>query len=108
MDPVISEINKLCQTPSYYRFADKKVRLGQAFWYLISMDGLEIAATALCSTLACPTCECPGTELDRTDKVYPPRKTVDVQQAVEKAREELLDEDGNIKDRCKGKVSVEM
>jgi hypothetical protein len=32
----------------YYRFADKVVRPGRAFWHLLSMDGAEIAAAALC------------------------------------------------------------
>ena len=30
MDPVFAEINDLCKTASYYKWADKKVRLGQA------------------------------------------------------------------------------
>ena len=104
MDPVIAEINELCKTARYYRWADKKVRLGQAFWHIISLDGLEIAATALSSTMECPTCECPKGELDRTDKLYPVRSTADVHAGVEKARAELLNRDGSIKDRCIGKV----
>ena len=79
MDPVIAEINELCKTARYFRWADKLVRLGQAFWHIISLDGLEIAATALSSTMECPTCECPKDELDRTDKLYPVRSTADVQ-----------------------------
>ncbi len=47
--PVITEINDLCKTPGCYRWADKMVRLGLAFWH-ISLDGLEIAAAALSST----------------------------------------------------------
>ena len=41
MDPAIAEINELCKSARYYRWADKKVRLGQAFsgWNIISMDG---------------------------------------------------------------------
>ena len=104
MDPVIAEINELCKTAKYYRWADKLVRLGLAFWHIISMDGLEIAATALSSTMECPTCECPKDELDRTDKLCPVRSTADVQAGVEKARAELLNRDGTIKDRCVGKV----
>ncbi len=73
MDPVIAEINELCKTARYYHWADKLVCLGLAFWHIISMDGLEIAATALSSTMVCPTCECPREELDRTDKLYPVR-----------------------------------
>jgi hypothetical protein len=99
MDPVIAEINELCKTARYYRWADKLVRLGMAFWHIISLGGLEIAATALSSTM-----ECPKDELDRTDKLYPVRSTSDVQAGVEKARAELLNRDGSIKDRCKGKV----
>ncbi len=106
MDPVIAEINDLCKTPRYYRWADKMVRLGLAFWHIISLDGLEIAAAALSSTMECPTCECPKEELDRTDKLYPVRSTSDVRAGVEKARAraELLNSDGTIKDQCIGKV----
>jgi hypothetical protein len=104
MDPVIAEINELCKNAKYYRWADKLVRPGMAFWHIISMDGLEIAATALSSTMMCPTCDCPREELDRTDKLYPVRITADVRAGVEKARAELLNRDGSIKDRCIGKV----
>ena len=104
MDPVIAEINDLCKTPRYYRWADKMVCLGLAFWHIISLDGSEIAAAALSSTMECPTCECPKEELDRTDKLYPVRNTADVRAGVEKARAELLNRDGTIKDRCIGKV----
>ncbi len=100
MDPVIAKINELYKTARYYRWADKMVLLGQAFWHIISMDGLEIAATALSNTMVCPTCECPKEELDRTDKLYPTRSTKDVRVGVEKARVELMSRDGSIKDRC--------
>ncbi len=85
MDPVIAEINERCKIPRYYRWAHKLVRLGQAFWHIISTDGLEIEATALSSTITCPTCECPKDELDRTDKLYPVRSTADVRTGVELA-----------------------
>ncbi len=51
MDPVIAEIKELCKTAKYYRWADNLVRPGMAFWHIISMDWLEIAATALSSHL---------------------------------------------------------
>jgi hypothetical protein len=51
MDPVITEINKLCKTARYYRWAGKLGSLGMAFWHIISMDSLEIAASALSSTM---------------------------------------------------------
>ena len=86
MDPVIAEINELCKTARYYRWADKLVRLGCAFWHIISMDGLEIAATALSNTMECPTCECPKDELHRTDKLCPVRSSAKVGAGVEKAK----------------------
>ena len=49
MDPVVAEINELCSQDRYFRFADRKVRVGRCFWHMLSMDGLEIAATTLCS-----------------------------------------------------------
>jgi len=54
--------------------------------------------------MECPTCECPKEELDRTDKLYPVRNTADARAGVEKARAELLNRDGTIKDRCIGDV----
>jgi hypothetical protein len=104
MDPVIAEINELCKTARYYRWADKLVRLGCAFWHIISMDGLEIAATALSNTRECPSCDCPKDELSRTDKLYPVRSSAEVGAGVEKARQELLNRDGSIKQRCIGQV----
>ena len=80
------------------------VRLGLAFWHIISLDGLEIAAAGLSSTMECPTYECPKEEMDRTDKLYPVRSTSDVRAGVEKALAELLNRDRTIKDRCIGKV----
>jgi hypothetical protein len=71
MDPVVEEINQLCSEDNYFRFADGKVRLGRCFWHLLSMDGLEIAATTMCSTDECPVCEVPKDELDKTDVSYP-------------------------------------
>ena len=85
MDPVIAEINELCAEDKYFRFADKKVRQGRCFWHLLSMDGLEIAATTMCNTDNCPVCECPKDELDRTDFLYPLRDSATVKARVEAA-----------------------
>ena len=73
MDYVIADENELCKEKLYLRFADKKVRLVQFFHYFTSMDGLEIAATALTSTKDCPTCECPRHLLGKTNRLYPIR-----------------------------------
>ena len=56
MYPIIAAINKLCKPEKYYRWADKLVRFGMAFWHIICMDGLEIVVTALSSIMICPTC----------------------------------------------------
>ena len=95
--PIIEEVNALIKEPFYLRFADRKVRLCQAFYHFCSMDGEEVAATLMCSTSDCPVCECPKDELDRTDVVYPLRNTSKVRAAVYDAREELLEEDGTVK-----------
>ena len=104
MDPVVAEINELCSQDRYFRFADRKVRVGRCFWHMLSMDGLEIAATTLCSADECPVCECPKGELERTDFLWPLRTLGKVKKQVETARAELLDGNGNIRDRCIGRV----
>jgi len=56
MDYVIADENELCKEGQYFRFADKKVRFVKFFHFFTSMDGLELAASALTSTRDCPTC----------------------------------------------------
>lgn len=104
--PIIDEVNEICSKNAYYRFADKLVRQGRGFWHLLSMDGAEIAAATMCSTDNCPTCECPKSELDNTEYTYNLRHTQSVRLAVEKARAELLNADGTIKDRHIEKVTI--
>lgn len=104
MDHVVADINALCSEDKYFRFADKLVRKSRCFWHLLSMDGLEIAASTMCGTDNCPVCKCPKDKLDSTDRQYPLRSTAEVKAQVEKAQSELLESDGTIKDRCVGKV----
>ena len=104
MDLVIANINKLCSADKYFRFADGRVREGRCFWHLLSMDGLEIAYSTMCPTDDCPVCECPGEELERTDVSYPLRNATTIKSQVERARAQLLNPDGTIKNRCKDKV----
>ena len=106
IDYVIADENELCKEGRYFRFADKKVRFVQFFHFFTSMDGLELAATALTSTRDCPTCECPRERLGQTDRLYPIRNTHELRKAVEKARAELLNPDETIKDRCIEKVHI--
>ena len=104
MDHVVDEINQICSEDKYFRFAEGKVRLGRCFWYLLSMDGLEIAATTMCTTDYCPVCEDPKDELDRTDHLYQLRGSV-VRAQVAAAQSELLEPDGSVKQHCIGKVA---
>ena len=106
MDYVIADENELCKEIRYFRFADKKVRRVQFFHFFTSMDGLEIAASALTSTKDCPTCECPRELLGKTNRLFPLRDTHKLCKAVEKARAELLNPDETIKDRCIEKVHI--
>ena len=101
MDPVVEEINQLCSEDNYFRFAYGKVRLGRCFWHLLSMDGLEIAATTMCSTNECPVCEVPKDELDKTDVSYPLLSGSTVKALVEDAQAELLEPDGSVNFRRK-------
>ena len=105
LEHIIEQINALIKEPFYLRFADRKVRLCQAFYHFCSMDGEEVAATLMCSTSDCPVCECPKDELDRTDLFYPLRHTEEVKAAVYDARKELLEKDGTVKAGNKTKVS---
>lgn len=61
------------------------------------MDGLEIAASTMCSADNCPVCECPKRDLDKTDVLYPLRNGASVKAKVEAARARLLEPDGSIK-----------
>jgi hypothetical protein len=63
------------------------------------MDGLEIAATTMCSTDECPVCE-----VDKPDVSYPLLSGSTVKALVEDAQAELLEPDGSVKPRCIGKV----
>ena len=57
MDYVIADENELCKVGRYIHCADKMVRFVQFPPFFTSMDGLELAATALTSTKDCPTSE---------------------------------------------------
>ena len=72
---------------------------------MFGQDGLEIAATTICSTEDCPVCEVPKDELDRTDHLYPLRSGWAVRARVAAAQAELLEQDGSVKQRCIGKVA---
>ena len=100
MDYVIADENELCKVGRYIHCADKMVSFVQFFHFFTSMDGLELAATALTSTKDCPTCECPRHLLGPTKRLYPIRNTHELRKAVEKARAELLNPDESIKDHC--------
>ena len=79
MDHIISDINKLCSSDIYLRFADDQVKCCRTFYHLLVMDGAEVAAALLCDVNQCPVCTCPLiSELDRTDFSFPYRDTESV------------------------------
>ena len=69
------------------------------------MDGLEIAATAMCSIDDCPVCEVPKNELARTGVLYPLLSGMAVRAQLTAAQAELLEPDGSVEPRCIGKVA---
>ena len=106
MGHIIADVNDICSTDRYYRFADKIVWCGRGFWHFLSIDGAEIAAATLCGTDKCPTCECPKKELDNTETTYPLRKTSEIKRQVEAARARLLNRDGTVKQGKKAEVRL--
>ena len=72
-------------------------RESRVFPHFCSADGMEIVAITMCPTGECPSCTCPADELNNTEDEYSCRPSSEVKEKVSKAREDLLDEDGNIK-----------
>ncbi len=56
---IIADLNRLCSSDIYLRFADGVVRLCSAFYHLLVMDVAEVAAALLCDVNQCPVCTCP-------------------------------------------------
>ncbi len=104
MDHIIADLNRLCSTDIYLRFADGLVRLCLAFYHLLVMDGAEVAAALLCDVNQCPVCTCPHSELDQTDRSYHFWNTESIKEAVKAAQEEHLDEEGHVLPRHKDEV----
>ena len=100
----MAKVNELCSKNIFIRFADNLTRESRVFPHFCSADGMEIAAITMCPTGECPSCTCPADELDNTADEYPCRPSSEVHEKVSKAREALLDKDGNIKRGCKEQV----
>jgi hypothetical protein len=71
MDHVIADLNKLRSTEIYLCYADNRIRLSNAFYHVLVLEGAEVAAATMCDTRQCPVCTCPHQELDRTHVAYP-------------------------------------
>ena len=72
------------------------------------MDGAEVAVNCLCSVRSCATCWCPDNELanaHRGECQY--RRMAEVMEELDAARDELLEEDGQLKGRVKDVKEVE-
>ena len=107
MDHVIANLNKLCSSDIYLRFADNRIRLSRAFFHVLVLDGAEVAAATMCDTRQCPVCTCPHQDLDRTDVAYPYRHSDEIKAMVNAARDERLDAQGRVKPRHQAKVRNE-
>ncbi len=104
MDHIIADLNMLCSSDIYLRFADGLVRLCRAFYHLLVMDGAEVAAALLCDVNQCPVCTCSHSELDRTNRSYSVQNTESLKEAVKAAQEEHLDKEGHFLPRHKDEV----
>ena len=72
------------------------------------MDGAEVAVNCLCSVRSCATCGCPDNELadgHRGECKY--RRMAEVMGELDAARDELLDEDGELIGRVKDVKEVQ-
>ncbi len=104
MDHIIADLNRLCSSNIYLRFADDLVRLCRAFYHLLVMDGAKVAAALLCDVNHCPVCTCPHSELDLTDRSYPFHDTESLKEAVNAAREKHMDAEGHVLPRHKEEI----
>ena len=107
MDHVIADLNKLCSSDIYLRYADNQIRLSRAFFHVLVLDGAEVAAATMCDTRQCPVCTCPHQDLDRTDVAYPYRHSDEIKANVYAAHDEHLDAQGRVKPRHQAKVRIE-
>ena len=72
------------------------------------MDGAEVAVNCLCSVRSCATCWCPDYELaDAHQGECKYRRMAEVMGELDAARDELLEEDGELKGRVKDVKEVE-
>ena len=66
------------------------------------MDGAEVATNCACTTRSCPTCWCPDNMLSSTQNTHKYRRVAEVLSELDSAREELLDDDGDLLPGCVG------
>ena len=105
LDIIVAKVNELCSKNIFIRFADNLTRESRVSPHFCSADGMEMAAITMCPTGDCLSCTCPADELDNTEDEYPCRPSAEIKDKVREARERFLDQDGNIKPRCKEQVS---
>jgi hypothetical protein len=81
------------------------VRRSRVFMDFLSMDGDEVSTATMCPTTQCTSCWCPRDQLHDTDQVFPFRDTQSIRAELETEREQLLNQDGTPRERCRERVS---
>ena len=84
------------------------LRRARAYLDSLSMDGAEVAVNCLCSARTCATCWYPDNELaDGHGGECKYRRMSEVMGELDAARDQLLDEDGEMQGRVKDVKEVE-
>ena len=105
IDILAKQINDLTGRNIHIRYADKLVRRSRVFMDFLSMDGDEVSTATMCPTTQCTSCWCPRDQLHDTDQVFPFRDTQSIRAELETEREQLLNQDGTPRERCRERVS---
>ncbi len=105
IDILVQQINDLNGRDIHIRYANKLVRRSRVFMDFLSMDGDEVSTATMCPTTQCTSCWCPRDLLHDTDQVFPFRGTQSIRAELETEREQLLNQDGTPRERCRERVS---
>ncbi len=86
IDPwIIYLLTSISCAPEIYTFASQMIKQ-------------EVGAALMCDVNQCPVCACPHDEQDRVQVSYPYCDTETVKAAVKAAKEQHLDDDGEVLD----------
>ena len=91
--------------PGIFIFVLQMIKCAAPAHFIMHLSWMARRWLLLCDVNQCPVCTCPHSELDRTDISDPYRDSESVKRAVEEARSEHLDEDGEDKEQHGDEVS---